>query len=399
MSNENIPQAAHAILAPSAASTWVHCPGALQAQQGCPDKSSVYAAEGTAAHEVAAMALNEDCGASAYLGEVITVEEEDETYEFTVGQEMVDAVDAYLGYARQVIADSGSEDTITAVEQRVQTSIPACYGTSDLIVYLRDQRHLHVFDLKYGKGIRVDALENLQMIIYGWGAVRGLNNHEQPLPETITLHICQPRLNHFDPYTLDAETFWGSVENIHGAALRALDPEDLERIPGDKQCQWCKAKGSCPELAEHVNNVVKAQFPIQTQPEGIDLAGAMSQVDLVKSWVKAVEAKVFDALSLGVAVDGYKLVAGRSTRKWGQDDETVMAELRKRKLRVKDITEQSLLSVAKLEKSLGKQAFAKKAADLVVKPAGKPVIAPATDKRPAVQPSEQFEIQTESKVA
>ena len=383
-------EAAHSPLGPSGANTWVNCPGAIQAQEGYPNKSSEFAAEGTAAHEVAAWALEEGKPAADLIGQIITVPGSDgEAYTFTVDADMAEHVQSYIDYVLNL------EGEVTAVEQRVYTPIPECYGTADYIAWSPSTLHLDVADLKFGRGIKVFAKDNLQEIIYAWGAIRGLSKNGADLPVTITLHIGQPRLGHFDSHTYTLLEIQEHILQIYPAALRALDLEDVERIPGEKQCQWCRAKADCTELLASVQSAVVVQFPVEVEqpPMAVpDLAAAMDLVDLAKGWIKAVEGQVFDQLSRGQEVPGYKLVEGRSIRQWGQSEEATKTLLRKKKMLVRDITEPRLLSVAQLEKKLGKKAFKEKFEDLVTKPVGKPSVAKASDKRPAINPSEQFEI-------
>lgn len=378
----------HALLAPSGAPTWVYCAGSVEAQRGKRDRSSEYAAEGTAAHELAAWCLTEQRVPTEKLGVTITVVEPDQIYKIQVDEEMCHNVQAYVDYIHTLTA---TRDMVTAVEHRVYTDIDECSGTADFLAYDQACKQLHVVDLKYGKGHRVEVRDNLQAIIYGWAAGRGIYEKTQTFPEQITLHIFQPRINNVSSHTYTLEEFAPHVERIRKAAEAALTP-GAPRTPGDAQCKWCKAKADCPELAAHVHSTVAEAFPvIDDEPVAPDaLAEAMSRVDMVKQWVKAVEEKAFDVLRQGLDLPGFKLVAGRSTRKWGQGEDKVLAELKRRKLRVGDITETKLCSIAQLEKKLGREAFAKKVADLVIKPEGKPAIAREDDARPAFNPGDAF---------
>lgn len=396
MSETNVTPSSHALLAPSGAVTWINCPGSVEAQAGMPDKSSEFAAEGTAAHELAARCLSEERVPTEKLGQTINVEEEDATYTFTVTREMTDNVQAYIDYCQTLTAGT---EAIKAVEQKVYTDIDECSGTADFLAYNPAEKHLHVVDLKYGKGVRVEVKDNLQAIIYAWGAGRGIFKSTQEFPQLITLHIFQPRINNVSSHTYTLDEIAPFIDRIRKGAEAALQP-GAARVPGEKQCQWCKAKPTCPELGRFVDDTVTHAFPDLTGMTNTAVAEAMARVDVVKAWVGAVEAKCHEMLSHGLEVPGFKLVAGRSLRKWGQKEDAVLAALKKRKLLVRDLVEQKLKTVAQLEKSLGREVFANKVADLVIKPEGKPTVAKAEDGRPAINPLDQFEdISNESNAA
>jgi len=389
---EQLPEGEHALLSPSGAERWINCPGSIEAERGLPDSPSEYAAEGTVAHTVGETCILSGEQAESMIGKTFTAD----GFTFTVDHEMAEAVQVYLDHVAGLKAIYHDEpELVTAVEQRVYTSIPECYGTADFLLWAPKSRHLHVVDYKHGKGKRVIVKDNLQLLIYAWAAGRGLYNSINAVPERVTIHVVQPRINnvHFEHYTLDELAPF--IRRIEQAAEAALQP-GAPRVPGEAQCQWCKAKPTCPELGRYVDDTVVQLFPVvggeiggdSTQPDV--LAQAMSRVDLVKAWVKSVEDRVFEMLEVGVPVPGYKLVSGRALRKWGLSDEDVKAELRKRKLKVADIVEQKLKSVAQLEKTLGKKVFNDKVGDLVVKPEGRPVIAVESDPRPAVNNGEQF---------
>jgi len=383
---EQLPEGEHALLSPSGAERWINCPGSVEAQRGLPDRPSEYAAEGTVAHTVGQLCLEKDQQAADYIGKTFT----SDGFTFTVTHEMAEAVQVYLDYIAGMRAVYHDEpDLVTAVEQRVKTTVADCHGTADFLLWAPKAKHLHVIDYKHGKGKRVIVKDNLQLLIYAWGAGRGLYQHINALPERVTIHVVQPRINncHHEHYSLDQMAPF--IRQIESAAKAALAP-DAPRVPGEAQCQWCKAKPTCPELGRYVNETVVEQFPMRDHQNADLLAAAMARVDMVKAWVKSVEDHVFETLSAGLEVTGYKLVPGRALRTWGASEDDIKAELRKRKFKVADIVEQKLKSVAQLEKTLGKKAFNDKVGDLVVKPEGRPVIAVESDPRPAVNNGEQF---------
>ena len=192
----------------------------------------------------------------------------------------------------------------------------------------------------------------------------------------IEMHIHQPRRYHHDTHTVSIVELLEFKEQVKVAYAATLSSSP-KFVPGKSQCQWCKAKTSCKALGDYVQ--------ASTQVDSLPLSEAMARVDLVKGWVKAVEDKVFSDLSSGLPVDGYKLVPGRSMRKWSSEAE-VEKLLRKKKIKVSDIFSKKLVSVAQAEKLLGKDKFQIVEA-LVFKPAGKPTIAESSDPRGAVDTS------------
>ena len=392
MLDQILPQ--HSKLSPSGAATWMNCPGSVEAQEGLPDSSSFFAAEGTAAHELAAWSLIEDRIPHEREGTVIVVEEEDEDYEITVSGDMCDHVQSYIDGINVLRASTTPDKRWEAIETRVFTPIKECNGTADYMLYDVEGDVLHIMDLKFGKGVLVKAEDNKQLMIYAWGAGREIYKKFNKIPAHFVLHISQPRKGNFDDVTYDQAKFIELVAKIETGAKVALQP-NAPRIPGKLQCRWCKAKATCTELNGYVTETVK-EFPISDPIDSLELESdqlseAMSRVDLIKGWAKAVEETVYRLLRNGQDVANYKLVEGRSSRGWALSEAEINTELRKRKykLKVMDFTEQKLLSAPALEKKLGKKNFTDKLGDLVSKPSGKPTLAESTDKRPAIS-AEQF---------
>lgn len=352
-----------------------------------PDTGSVFASEGTAAHDVAETCLREGRDASELIGATIAVKRDDGTVdEFVVDQEMADYVQQFIDYVRDIDAD------IAMFEQRVDYSeyVPEGFGTADVIAVKRNT--LHVVDLKYGKGVRVDADENVQGMCYGLGAL--LEYQLMYDIDTVVITIHQPRLDHVTTMTISADELllWAETD-LYVAARRTQTHAD-ELVPGAKQCQFCKAKGKCRALMARSTEIAVAGFsevdsPIKTpavdvdgptELENAEIAALLPKLDLISGWVKAVQAHAQTLLEAGQSVPGYKLVAGRGSRDW-TDSEAAERAL-KRKLGAADAFKKELISVAQAEKKLGKgDAILKK---YVVKTPGKPTIAEESDKREAI---------------
>jgi len=371
---------AHAKLSASGAHRWMNCPASISMEEGVPDRGSTFAAEGTAAHEVAENCLSLGLNACDMSGEEIVVEDQ----VFVVDDEMVEAVQLYVDYVRDQKGD-------LLVEKRVDFSpwVPGGFGTADAIVL--DNNVATVIDLKYGRGVKVDAEENPQAMAYALGALYGYDFLFDC--ETFKLVIVQPRLDHISEWEISRDDLmvWAEDKLKPAADLALSDNPPFQ--PGDSQCRFCKAKATCRALADHAHAVVMDGFggsvkdPAKLSNE--EVAELLPEVDLVTGWAKSLEAYALQQLETGQDVPGYKLVAGRSTRKW-RDEAEAEAALRK-KLKVGECFSKKLITPPAAEKLLGKGHAI--LADHVTKPEGKPALAPISDKRPALEidPSQGFD--------
>ena len=361
----------HSNLGPSSAHRWLACPGSVAAIAALPsaDETSPWAAEGTLAHDTTEAMLN---NAPVPPG---------------VEQEMIDYVSVYVDYVNQL----GKEADAVIIEERVEFNdwVPGGYGTADAIIV--QKKTLHVVDLKYGMGVRVDAEENPQGMLYGLGAYM-LTEITHDI-EQVVIHIVQPRLDHITAWSISVEDLIAWAEWVRERAEIALTA-DAPRVPGEKQCRFCEVKGTCKALAKHVEKITMMDFddlddapnPDTMTDEEIRLA--LESKPLIEGWLTAVENHVKGILDDGQEFEGFKLVEGRSFRQWEDEAD---AEKTLTKLFGDGAFTRKLMSPAQAEKKLGK-AKKHEVADLIVKPRGKPTLAPEADKRPAINATaEDFE--------
>jgi hypothetical protein len=392
---------AHAKLSPSGAHRWLRCPGSVVLEAAYPDTTSTYAREGTAAHELAAIVLETDeINAQRYVDLQIEFDDHGEEVSWLVTQEMADYVDDYVKLVREL-----AEGNMLLVERRVPishlTGETGATGTSDVVIVNTTGRNLSVVDLKYGMGVRVEAEENPQLMMYALGAL-----HDYDVLgdfETVSMYIHMPRLNFVSEYHVTVADLLSAGDDIRRGAevcreAETADEEDLAEFlePGEKQCRFCKAKATCRALRADVTDVVGGEAACTIDefaeflPEVVDsqtgdnyLPMAMSKVALVEDWCKAVRAEVERRLFAGQKVDGYKLVEGkRGNRKWG--DEAEVEDLFKTfRMRQDEMYDLSLISPTKAEKVFKQNPKRwAKVTDLITQSVGKPSVALATDKRP-----------------
>jgi hypothetical protein len=366
---------AHAKLSASGSAKWSLCPGSVFAEKDFPNTTSVFAEEGTAAHELAEMLLRGDD--EIVFGNIIGAPLPESNV--VVTQDMYDYVQSYVSYVNSISGE-------LFVEQRVDFShiAPDGFGTSDAIVI--NDSVMTIVDLKYGKGVRVDAENNTQGVLYALGAV---NDYGMLFNiKTINIVIVQPRLDHISEWTIGIDELnrWG--ERLKQAA-ELTATENAPRVPGEKQCQWCRAKATCPALAKLTESTLMTSFDNldTSKPEQLtdeQLKVALDNKKLIVSWFDAVETLVTDRLSTGQGFNGYKLVAGRANRAWR--DEEATAQVLLTVLGEAMLYTRKIISPAQAEKELGKSR-AELLDDLVTKPEGAPTLVPESDKRPPVNVS------------
>lgn len=364
--------AAHATFSPSAASRWLRCPGSIKLSEGIEDEGSAYAAEGTAAHEAAAFILQ---GQGS----------------MHVPTDMLVPVTTYTDLVHNLVdARPGCQ---VFIEQRLEFSdtigVPDSFGTADCIILHDDE--IVLVDLKYGMGVKVEAEENEQLMLYALAAIEQFGSVFDA--KRVTLVICQPRLDHTSEWTVSAEDLEHFAKQVR-AAVQLAQEGDPRLVPGEKQCRFCKAKASCPALAKFVSDAVDMDFEVLDERVVSEVPGfglnylshCMHALPLVEDWCRAIRARVEKELFAGNSVDGYKLVAGRAgPRKWSDMDGAV--DILDTALGDKAYNVE-LISPTAAEKALkGSPAIWAQLQPIITRSEGSPSVAPLSDKRPAISPA------------
>lgn len=372
----------HARLSASSAFRWINCPGSVALSDQCPvPASSSYADEGTLAHAIGELKLR-------YVNDEISKRQLNAKMkpllqsEYYCG-EMEEATTYYADAVIEALEAAG-EDAELMIEQQFSLDrwVPEGFGTSDAVVI--GGGVIQVIDLKYGKGIKVDARNNPQLRLYGLGAANlfdGLYDIE-----TVKTTIIQPRLDHISTETISLKelTTWAD-EDVKPRAQMAMDGTDYTAV-GD-WCRFCPAKAVCRKRADYNLSIAKEDFrkpPLLTDEE---IGEVLRRADEVQRWAADVSAYALDQALAGKQYDGWKLVEGRSVRKYA-DDPKVAETLKAAGYDEAMLYERKLYGISAMEKIVGKKKLTETLGDLIVKPAGKPVLVPESDKREAINTAE-----------
>ena len=305
-------------------------------------------------------------------------------------QELRDYVNTAVEYAIERIRDARARcpDPIILVEQRLDFSrwVPEGFGTGDLVIITDDL--VEVMDLKYGKGIYVDATSNSQFRLYGLGAYNVLS-HLYDI-KRVRMTVLQPRLHNFgsEELTIEELLTWAEEKVVPAAKLAWFG--EGEFVAGDHctSC-FCKARYTCPARADQALAVAKLEFASAVPPAVATLsldrvAKLLPKADMVIDWFNDLKAhSLKQATEHNIMVPGFKLVEGRSVRKYSSQED-VAAKLRDAGVPESVMFERSLLGITAMEKAIGKKKFTEVLSDLLVKPSGKPTLVPVEDKRPAL---------------
>lgn len=376
-------QRAHSHLGASSAHRWLACPGSIRLSIGQPNETSIYAAEGTAAHELCEMGLRQKKDAADFIGEEITVG----NHKFTVDEEMAEAVQVYLDTIR---ADY-EEGDILFIEHRFDLSNiwEGMFGTNDTGLY-KASGSVKVYDYKHGKGHAVEAVSNPQLAYYGIGLLN-VPSLKGARVSDVELVIVQPRAPHRDGpvrrWTTDAIHLMDFMAELREGAAATEDP-DAPLATGD-WCKFCPAAGICPELRKRAIDQAKDEFadvdPVELTEQKI--SSLLEECGLIEDGIRAIRKEAYNRMAGGAKVPGWKLVAKRAIRRWGGESDQIAEKLTTLfDLEENDVVEKKVRSPAQVEKLLPKQ---ERAAlnDLIVKASSGTTLARETDRRPEVQPS------------
>lgn len=363
----------HARFSPSSAYHRINCPPSLVLEEQFEDEESQYAAEGSAGHSLAEHLIKRHLKqrskrpVSDYFSE-----------------ELLEAVDKYVLYVINEIEESkrSCENPIFLVEQRVDASeyVDECFGTADMTIITNST--VQVIDLKLGRGVQVYSEENAQLMIYGLGI---LSMAELLYDiETVKLTIVQPRINNFSTWEISPTELkkWGEEVLKPRGAMALMGAGEFK---SGTWCRFCKARNQCRIRAEEFLNIAKMEFRKPALLSDAEISEVLRVADELSKWASDVYAFAQEqAIVKGKQWSGFKLVEGRSNRKYTNEEEVAQAVI---DAGYKDIYKRSLISITEMERLMGKKEFAEIMGNLVYKPEGKVTLVPDADKRKAINKS------------
>lgn len=375
----------HAKLSASGAKKWINCPGSIQLEENFEDKPSQFAEEGTNAHalgEAKIRLATKEYNRTKYHNAIRNLE---------ITEDMEDYAESYKNYVieRYNSALQKTPDAILMLEQRLDFSkyVPDGFGTGDAVIIAEGK--LEIIDLKYGKGVEVSAIDNPQLRLYALGAYEAFDMLYGF--DTVEMTIYQPRLDNISSENISVAELleWG--ESVKKAAQLANDDSVIECVAG-KHCDtgFCKARPVCRAYAEERQKMAVYDFKPPAMLTVAEIADIIEQSASLEKWAKLVcDYALEQAYKHGVEYPGYKVVEGRSNRKYSKPDSEVAKILTDNGYQESDILVHKLKGITDIEKLLGKKTFAEVLGSYVVKPPGKPTLVCSEDKRPAINSATQ----------
>ena len=374
----------HALLSASGAARWLECTPSARLEEQLPQKPSSYADEGTAAHDLCEIAARYALGMiddAAYNAAVQNFEK-NQYY----SAEMLECAIDYGAFIKDSVDAAIAECPDAFAELEVKSLdfsewVPAGFGTGDCIIVADDQ--LEVIDFKYGKGVLVEARNNPQMRLYALGAIKRYGALYDI--KRVRTTIIQPRISREpsrEEMSIDELLDWAETFVKPRAALAYAGKGEFN--PGEYTCKFCRAKEQCKARVDK-NLALFDESPdvlLMTPDEAGELL--MKAAD-IKAWLKDLETLVTRTLFEGTAVEGWKLVEGRSNRKLG-DEAKIVEAMVEAGYDDAELYTRTLISLTAMEKAYGKKEINRVLGGLITKPPGKPTLAPISDKREAFSP-------------
>ena len=365
-----MPPKGHAVLSASSSDRWLHCPPSARLCESYEDKGSDYAAEGTDAHALCEYKLRQ----------ALELEAEDPTENLTwYNEEMNDCATGYAAYVLEQVeaAKQVCADPVVLIEQRVDFSrwVEGGFGTADALIVADGT--LKICDYKHGLGVLVRAEKNPQLMCYALGALELFDKIYDI--ETVSMTIYQPRRDNVSTYEISKDDLYRWADEVLKPTAELAFTGDGNFLCGE-WCGFCKAKNDCRARAEA--NLALAQYEFKLPPllTDEDIEVILTKVDELVSWASDIKEYALQQAISGKEWTGWKLVEGRSNRKYIND--TVVADVVEHA--GFDPYERKVLGVTAMQKLLGKSRFDELLSPYIEKPQGKPALVPESDKRPAM---------------
>lgn len=372
---------AHALLSASGSERWINCPASPRLEEGAPEESSVYAREGTLAHELAEIMLKVDLKKMTMqkYREELEVLKKHELYT----DSMLDPVMDYVNYVKQQYTEAKRIDkaVMILIETRfdLRDYVEMGFGTSDAAIVFAPL--LEVIDLKFGAGKEVKAENNTQLMYYALGVLVSLSAMANSI-KTVKLTIVQPRMSNISSWEISKDELLKWAEEVLKPKAIEAYRGDGPQVPGD-WCQFCKVRPRCKALHDLAMENVRRDFEEQDDPRLInddELLTLYENADFITKFLTDVKATVLKEALAGKKWQGYKLVEGRSNRQI-TDEAQALLILKGELYTTEEIANVKIKGLGDLEKLLKKAGFNSLLGHLVVKPAGAPTLVDENDKR------------------
>lgn len=373
---------AHALLSPSGSHRWMHCTPSARLEENLPDSTSSAAEEGTVAHELAEYALEKYISGEymPLLDKLPTPKHIAESPYYS--PEMDKYVSDYVCYVCDIFEKVECAEMHIERKFDLTSYVPECFGSCDCDIV--GKKVLDIIDLKYGKGVQVDAKDNSQLMMYALGVLRTLSPKRQSEIETVRMHIAQVRLGNYSVFEMPARdlTHWG-IHVLRPTAEKAFAGQG-NTIVGS-HCKFCKFKAQC--RAQRDALVGDFETLGDTKALTLDEIGDLLQkVDMYSDWLSAVKSHALSEALAGKTVTGWKLVEGRSNHVI-TDEKKAVEILVGLGFTEEELKNHKLKGIGDLEKMVGKKALSMNLGDIIVKLKGAPTLALESDKREALQPT------------
>lgn len=360
----------HAILSASSADRWLHCPPSVRLCENCEDNYSDYAAEGTDAHELCEFKLRQVLGMKA----------EDPSKNLAwFTDEMDDCSTDYADFVLEQVKSVKQfcSDPIVLIEQHVDFSrwVEFGFGTADCIIIADGT--LHIIDMKFGRGVLIQADENPQLMCYALGALEFFDGIYDI--DTVSMTIYQPRRDNISTYKIPKEQLYYWADEVLRPAAELAYAGDGDFLSGE-WCGFCKVKNTCRARAEANLELAKFEFKLPPLLEDDEIEEILSQLDGLITWATDIKEYALQQAIHGKEWIGWKLVESRSNRKY--TDESAVAKIIEHE--GFDPYEHKILGITAMQKLLGKSRFGDLLNAYIEKPQGKPTLVPESDKRPVL---------------
>ena len=365
----------HALLSASSSHRWIHCTPSARLCESYAEKGSNYAAEGTAAHTLCEYKLKTALGIKA----------KDPTADLTYyNEEMEDCANSYASYTLELMETAKQYccDPQILIEQRLDFSrfVEGGFGTGDALIVADGT--IHVIDYKHGQGVLVEAEDNPQMKLYALGALELFDGIYDI--ETVSMTIYQPRRDNVSTSTVPKDSLYQWAEEVLKPAAKLAYAGNGTYQCGE-WCQFCKAKHECRARADRNLELARYEFKVPPLLEDEEIESILGRIDGLLSWASDIKDFALQAAVSGKQWQGWKLVEGRSIRRY-TDEATVAAAVKAAGF---DPYEYKVMGITAMEKALGKARFNQLISRLIEKPPGKPTLVPEGDKRPAIHTAQQ----------